>query len=124
MAIESFAKRTRPLCHFLGGSNARAIMIGDKVALTRSWTADHSRAQAAKAPTAVLQPVRGNYSRATSHTQRQTPAKLTTFIISVWRLMKAQAILWHKFYACFSKYTVDQGNRVLVPRVSDRPRYS
>jgi hypothetical protein len=32
--------------------------------------------------------------------------------------MKAQAILWQKLYACFSKYTVDQVTRVLVPRVA------
>jgi hypothetical protein len=52
------------------------------------------------------------------HRLRQTAAKLTTFMTGLRRLMKAYAILWQKFHACFSKYTFDQGNRVLVSRVA------
>ena len=81
---------------------------------------DHSRAHAAKSPTAqaqFLRPIRGKYSRA-SHRQRQTAAKLTTFMTGIRRFMKAHAILWQKLYARFSEHAFDQGNRVLVSRVA------
>jgi hypothetical protein len=120
MAIESFAKRTRPRCHFLGGWNARAIMSGDEAALIRSWTDDHSRAQAAKSPTAqaqFLRSIRGKCSRA-SQRQRQTAPNLTTFMTGIRSFMKAYAILWQKLYARFSDHVFDQGNRVLVSRVA------
>ena len=121
MAIESFAKRTQPRCHFLGGSDARVIMSLDEAAgIRRLRTGDHSRAHAAKSPTAqalLLRPIRGKYSRA-SHRQRQTAAKLTTFMTGIRSFMKAYAILWQKLYARFSEHTFDQGNRVLVSRVA------
>ena len=123
---------------FIGGSDARVIMSGEEAALIRLWheqnvqmksqrslgviTGDprHSRAHAAKSPTAqaqLLRPIRGKYSRA-SHRQRQTAAKLTTFMTGIRRFMKAYAILWQKLYARFSEHTFDQGNRVLVSRVA------
>ena len=80
----------------------------------------HTRAHAAKSSTAqalLLRPIRGKYSRA-SHRQRQTAAKLTTFMTGIRRFMKAYAILWQKLYARFSEHTFDQGNRVLVSRVA------
>ena len=121
MAIESFAKRTQPRCHSLGGSDARVIISLDEAAgIRRLWTGDHSRAHAAKSPTAqalLLRPIRGKYSRA-SHKQRQTAAKLPTLMSGIRRLLKAYAILWQKLYARFSERTFHQGNRVLVSRVA------
>ena len=79
-----------------------------------------TRAHAAKSSTAQalrLRPIRGKYSRA-SHRQRQTAAKLTTFMTGIRRFMKAYAILWQKLYARFSEHAFDQGNRVLVSRVA------
>ena len=35
MVIKSFAKRTRPRCHFLGGSDARVIISLDEAAVIR-----------------------------------------------------------------------------------------
>ena len=107
-------------CQFIGGSDARIINSLDEAALIRLWTGDHSRAHAAKSPTAqalFLRPIRGKYSRA-SHKQRQTAAKLTTFMTGIRGFMKAYAILWQKLYARFSEHTFDQGNRVLVSRVA------
>ena len=108
-------------CQFIGGSDARIMMSLDEAALIRRlWTGDHSRAHAAKSPTAqalFLRPIRGKYSRA-SHKQRQTAAKLPTLMSGIRRLMKAHAILWQKLYARFSEHTFDQGNRVLVSRVA------
>jgi hypothetical protein len=119
--IESFAKRTQPRCHFLGGSDAPVIISLDEAALIRrSWTGDPSRAHAAKSPTAqaqFLQPFRGKYSRC-NHRQRQTSAKLTTFMTGIRSFMKAYAILRQKLYARFSEHTFDQGDRVLVSRVA------
>ena len=80
----------------------------------------HTRAHAAKSSTAqaqLLRPIRGKYSRA-GHRQRQTAAKLATFMTGIRRFMKAYAILWQKLYARFSEHTFDQGNRVLVSRVA------
>jgi hypothetical protein len=122
MAIESFAKRTQPRCHFLSGSDARAVIRMDEAALTRRpWTGDHSRAHAAKSPTAqaqFLRPFRAKYSRAASQRQWQTAAKLTTFMTGIRIFMKTYAVLWQKLYARFSEHTFDQGNRVLVSRVA------
>jgi hypothetical protein len=120
MVIESFAKRTKPRCHFLGGSEARVIISLDEAAGIRLRTGDHSRAHAAKSSTAqalLLRPIRGKHSRA-RHKQRQTAAKLTTFITGIRSFMKAHAILWQKLYARFSGRTFHRGNRVLVSRVA------
>jgi hypothetical protein len=123
MAIESFAKPTRPRCHSLGGPDARVIMSLDEAALIRRlWTGDHSCAHAAKSPTApvlLLRPIRGKYSRA-SNRQRRTAPKLTTFVTAVRRFMKAYAILWQKLRARFSEHALEQGNRVPVFRVATR----
>jgi hypothetical protein len=105
---------------FIGGSDARIIISLDEAALIRLWTGDHNRAPAAKSSTAqaqFLRPIRGKYSRA-SHRQRQTAAKLTTFMTGIRSFMKAYAILWQKLYTRFSEHTFDQGNRVLVSRVA------
>jgi hypothetical protein len=138
MAIESFAKRTRPSCHFLGGADARVIMSGEEAALIPRWhqrNAEmksqrslgvitggprHTRAHNAKSSTAqalLLRPIRGKHSRA-SHKQRQTAAKLPTLMSGIRRLLKAYAIPWQKLYACFSEHTFHQSNRVLVSRVA------
>ena len=80
----------------------------------------HTRAHAAKSSTAqtpFLRPIGRKHSRA-SHRQRQTAAKLTTFMTGIRRFMKAYAILWQKLYARFSEHAFDQGNRVLVSRVA------
>ena len=120
MVIESFAKRTKPRCHFLGGSDARVITSLDEAAgIRRLRTGDHSRAHAAKSTAQALlpRPIRGKHSRA-RHKQRQTAAKLTTFITGIRSFMKTHAILWRKLYARFSEYAVDQANRVLISRVA------
>jgi hypothetical protein len=109
-------------CHFLGGSDARVIISLDEAAgIQRLRTGDHSRAHAAKSPTAqalLLRPLRGKHSRATTQRQRQTAAKLPTFMSGIRSFMKAYAILRQKLYARFSEHTFDQGNRVLVSRVA------
>jgi hypothetical protein len=77
-------------------------------------------AEAAKSPKAqaqFLRPVGSKRSR-TRHRQRQTPAKSRTFVSYIWRFVKAYAILWQKLSACFSEYTFDQRDRVLVSRVA------
>jgi hypothetical protein len=121
MAIESLAKRTRPRCHSLGGSDARVVMSLDEAALIRRlWTGDHSCAHASKSPTAptqFLRPLQVKYSRA-NHKERQSAAKLPTLMSGIRRLLKAYAILWQKLYARFSERTFHQGNRVLVSRVT------
>ena len=92
-------------CRFIGGSDARIIMSRDGAARIQLWTDDHSRVPAAKSPTAqaqFLRPIRGKSSRA-SHKQRQTAAKLTTFMTGIRAFMKACAILWQKLYARFSE---------------------
>jgi hypothetical protein len=107
-------------CPFIGGSDARTIISLDEAALIRLWTGDPSRARAAKSPTAQalpLRPIRRKYSRYNQR-QRQTAAKLTTFMTGTRSFMKAYAILWQKLYARFSEHTFDQGNRVLVSRVT------
>jgi hypothetical protein len=107
-------------CRFIGGSDARIIVSRDEAARIQLWTDDHSRVPAAKSPTAraqFLRPIRGKYSRA-SHKQRQGAAKSTTFMTGIRSLMKAYAPLWQKLCARFSKYTVDQGNRLLDFRVT------
>jgi hypothetical protein len=102
-------------------SNTRAIIGGDEAALTRVWSGvDHSRAQAAKSPTAqaqLLRPLRSKYSRAGSK-QRQVAPNLTSFETGIRCFMKAYAILRGKLYAPFSEYPSDQGNRVLVSRAA------
>jgi hypothetical protein len=106
-------------CQSLGGSDARIILRLDEAALIRGL-GGHSRAHAAKSPTAqalLLRPIRGKHSRAT-HKQLQTAAKLPTLMSGIRRLLKAYAILWQELYARFSEHTFDQGNRVLVSRVS------
>jgi hypothetical protein len=117
MAIQSFAKRTQPHCRFLGGSDARVILRLDAA---RLWEGGHSRAHAAKSPTALallLRPIRVKSLR-TSHKQRQAAAKLPSLMSGIRRLLKAYAILWQKLYARFSEYPFDQGSRVLVSRVA------
>ena len=64
-----------------------------------------------------MRPIREKHSRA-SHKQRQTAAKLTTFMTGIRSFMKAHAILWQKLYARFSEHTFHQGNRVLGSRVA------
>ena len=140
MSLRSYTATAAPPIRrrFVGGSDARFITSGEEAALIRLWreqnvqmksqrslgviTGDprHSRAHAAKSPTAqaqFLRPIRGKYSRA-SHRQRQTAAKLTTFMTGIRSFMKAYAILWQKLYARFSEHTFDQGNQVLVSRVA------
>jgi hypothetical protein len=100
---QTFTRNFESRRHFIGGLDARIIMSGDEAALIRLWTGDHSRARAAKSPTAqaqFLRPFRGKYSRA-SRRQRQTAAKLTTFMSGIRRLLKAYAILWQKLCAGF-----------------------
>ena len=118
MVIESFAKRTKPRCHFLGGSDTRVIISLDEAAgIRRLRTADHSRAHAAKGQALLSRPIRGKHSRA-RHKQRQTAAKLTTFMTGIRSFMKAHAILWQKLYARFSGRTFHQGNRAVGFRVA------
>ena len=111
----------KPDCRqFIGGSDARIVISLDEAALIGPWTGDHSRAHAAKSSTAqaqFLRPIRGKYSRA-SHRQRQSAAKLTTFMTGIRSFMKAYAILWQKLYARFSEHAFDRGNRVLVSRIA------
>jgi hypothetical protein len=115
MVIESFAKRTKPRCHFLGGSDARVITSLDEAAgIRRLRTGDHSRAHAAKSSTAQAL---GKHSRA-RHKQRPTAAKLTTFMTGMRSFVKAHAILWQKLYARFSERTFHRGNRLQVSRVA------
>jgi hypothetical protein len=120
MVIKS-AKRTKPRCHFVGGSDARVIISLDEAAgIRRLRTGDHSRVPAAKSSTAqalLLRSIWGKHLRA-RHKQRQTAAKLTTFMTGIRSFIKAHAILWQKLYARFSGRTFDQGNRVLVLRVA------
>jgi hypothetical protein len=92
MAIELFAKRTRPRCHFPGGSDARVVMSGEEAALLRLWlqrnvqtkaqrsvgviTGElrHSRANTAKSSTAQTRSLRFigcKYSRATNKARPQ-----------------------------------------------------
>ena len=107
-------------CQFIGGSDARINPETGRSGADPTVDRRHSRAHAAKSSTAQaqrLRPIRGKYSRA-SHRQRQTAAKLTTFMTGIRRFMKAYAILWQKLYARFSEHTFDQGNRVLVSRVA------
>ena len=106
-------------CQSLGGSDARIILRLDEAALMRGL-GGHSRAHAAKSPTAqalLLRPIRGKYSRA-GHRQRQPSANLATFMTDIRSFIKTYAILWQKLYAPFSENTFDQGNRVLVSRVA------
>jgi hypothetical protein len=121
MAIESFAKRTEARCHLLRGSDEPVVLTLDEAALIRRlWTGGHSRAHAAKSPTPqalLLRPVRGKPLR-DRHKQRQTVAKQPTLMSCIRTLLKAYAILWQKLYARFSEHAFDQGNRVLVSRVS------
>ena len=104
---------------FIRGSDARIIISLDEAALIRLLTGDHNRAHAAKSSTQAqfLRPIRGKYSRA-SHRQRQTAAKLTTFMTGIRSFMKAYAILGQKLYTRFSEHTFDQGKRVVVSRVA------
>jgi hypothetical protein len=120
MVIDSFVKRTKPRCHFRGGSDARVIISLDEAAgIRRLRTGDHSRTHARKSSTAkalLLRPIRGKHSRARQK-QWQTAAKLTT-LTGIRSFMKAHAILWQKLYARFSGCTFHRGNRVLVSRVA------
>ena len=135
MAIESFAKGTQPRCRFLGRSDVRIIMSADDAPLMRHCheqnaqmksqrrllggiTGDRrrSRAHAAKSPIAqvpALRPIKRKASRA-AYGQDQTGARMTTFMTGIRKFMKAHAILWQRFYACFSEYTFKQGHQVLV----------
>jgi hypothetical protein len=75
----------------------------------------HSRGHAAKSSAAqaqCLRTIRSKHSRARDR-QRQTAAKLTTFMAGIRRFIKAYAILWQKLYARFSEHTLGQCNRVL-----------
>src|ERR1700722_8436611 len=77
---------------FLGGSDARAIMSVDEAALVPLWTGDHTVTHAAKSPGRRLSscgPLPSTYSRATSQRQRQTAAKLPTFMTGIRSFMKA-----------------------------------
>ena len=109
-------------CPFIGGSDARTIISLDKAALIRLWTGDPSRARAAKSPTAQalpLRPIRRKYSRYKQR-QRQTAAKLTTFMTGMRSFMKAYAILWQKLRARISEHALEQGNRVPFFRAATR----
>ena len=140
MSLGSYTATPAPLSHrlFIGGSDARVIASGEEAALVRLWheqnvqvksqrslgviteDARHTRGHVAKLSTAQaehLRPIRGKSSRA-RHKQRQTAAKLTTFMTGIRSFMKAHAILWQKLYARFSEHTFHQGNRVLVYRVA------
>ena len=117
MVIESFAKRTKSRCHFLGGSDARVVTSLDEAAgIRRLRIGDHSLAHAAKGQALLSRPIRGKHSR--RHKQWQTAAKLTTFMTGIRSFMKAHAILWQKLYARFSGRTFDQGNRAVGFRVA------
>jgi hypothetical protein len=138
MKSQSLTRKCCPRAHFFSDSEARIIMRGEGVALIRSWQEQNAlmksqkslgvitgdsrptRAHAAQSSTAqtqFLRPIRGKYSL-TGHRQRQASANLATFITDIRRFIKTYAILWQKLYARFSENTFDQGNRVLVSRVS------
>ena len=138
MKSQSLTRKCGQGANLFGGLHAGIIMGSDEGVLIRPsheqnvqtssrkplglMTGDprHVRAHAAKSSTAhaqFLRPIRRKYSR-TSHKQRQTAAKLATFMTGIRRLLKAYAILWQKLYARFSEHTFDQGDRVLVSRVA------
>jgi hypothetical protein len=142
MSLRSYTATPAPLSRRLfigGGSDVGVIVSGEEAALVRLWheqnvqmksqrsldviTEDprHTRGHVARSSTAQaehLRPLRGKYSRATSQRQRQTAAKLTTFMTGMRSFMKAYAILWQKLYARFSERIFHQGNRVPVSRVA------
>ena len=75
---------------------------------------------AAKSPTPQpqrLQPIDGKYLRA-SNRQRQSAAKLMSFMTGIRTIMKASAVLGQKLYARFSEHAFGQGNQVPVSRVA------
>jgi len=138
MVPQLLAKGTRSRCRFLGGSDTRIIMDFDEAALIRLShgqnvqmkcqrsfgviTGDPRRTRTHVAKSSALQTPRlrpvGRKDSPASHRQRQTAAKLTTFIAVIRTLMKAYAILWEKLYPRSSEPTFDQANRVLVSRVA------
>ena len=141
MSLRSYTATPAPLSRrlFIGGSDVRVIVSGEEAALVRLWheqnvqvkcqrslgviteDARHTRAHAAKSSMAqaqCLRPIGRKYSRAISQRQRQTAAKLTTFMTGIRSFMKAYAILRQKLYARFSERTFHQGNRVLVSCVA------
>jgi hypothetical protein len=141
MSLLSYTATPAPLSRrlFIGGSDVRVIVSGEEAALFRLWrkqnaqmksqrslgviTEDprHTRGHVARSSTAQaehLRPLRGKYSRTTSHKQRQTAAKLPPLMIDIRSLLKAYAILWQKLYARFAERPFHQGNRVLVSRVA------
>ena len=90
----------------------------------------HSPPQVLKSSTAQGQCPRliGRNRRRASNRQRQTAAKLVTFMAAIWRFMKAYTILWQKLYAWFSEHAFHQGNRVpgshLAPQLNIPDRTS
>jgi hypothetical protein len=137
MSLRSYTATPAPLSRrlFIGGSDVRGIVSGEEAALVRRWheqnvqvkfqsslgviteDARHTRGHVARLSTAQaehLRPLQGKYSRTTSQRQRQTAAKLTTFMTGIRRFMKAYAILWQKLYTRFSEHTFNQGGRALV----------
>ena len=123
---------------FLGGSGAHVILSADEAALngrrheqnvqmksqkrlvvlrkdTRQTLAHAAKSLMAQAPRLRSG---GWKSSPTSHRQRQTAAKLITFMTGIRRLINANAVLWQKLYARFSEHTFDQRKRVLGSRVA------
>jgi hypothetical protein len=138
MKSQPLTRKCCPRAHFYGGSDTRIIISGEEALIRPRHAQDaqmksqrsfgvitgdsrHTRGHVARSSTAQaehLRPLRGKYSRTTSHKQRQTAAKLPPLMIDIRRLLKAYAILWQKLYARFAERPFHQGNRVLVSRVA------
>jgi hypothetical protein len=138
MESQMYTRNFQNGCRFIGGTDGRIIVSGDAAALIRPWHEQNIRtksqrclvvprgdmrqtlahaAKSSKPQTQCSRPIGRNRGRA-GNRQRQIAAKLVTFLTGIRRLINANAILWQKLHARFSKYTVDQGNRVLVSRVA------
>ncbi len=101
---------------FHGDSGMRIIVSCHEAELIQLSSCPH----AAKSPTPQpqrLQPIDGKYLRA-SNRQRQSAAKLMSFMTGIRTIMKASAVLGQKLYARFSEHAFGQGNPVPVSRVA------
>jgi hypothetical protein len=129
MKSQSLTRKWGQGANLFGGLHAGIIMGSDEGVLIRPsheqnvqtnsrkplglMTGDprHVRAHAAKSSTAHAQCPRP-IGRKGNRQQRQTSAKLVTFMSGIRRFMNANANLWQKLYARFSEHSFDQANRV------------
>jgi hypothetical protein len=137
MKSQMHTSKCQNRCRFIGSRGARIMVSADEAALARLRRGQNAQkrsqgclgvttedprhsAHAAKSSTVQaprLRPIRVKDSRA-GHRQRQTAAKLTTFMAHIRRFMEASAILLQKLYAHLSEHAFDQGNRILVSRAA------